>query len=148
MNMHINPEAVAAIQAEMEADQHKGTIEKAIEDADAIRENLVAVKGEDFARLVEIGVLVHKHTKLVAFLADIVSSVVEDFGREQRTALGHVAASIGAKMLSHASLIYSKDDLNREQAEELTNWIDKIVDAEHRGVEKFASELFGEDHED
>lgn len=145
----IKPEDLAKIQADLKAEAQaapNNPIEQALESADAIRDSLLAVKGEKYARLVEIGVLIHKQNKLMAFVTDVLSEAFEDFSDDQRNAMAHISASLGAKTLSHASLIcHDNKDLSKEQAKELTEWMDRIVDAEEQGVNSIASQLFGKE---
>jgi len=150
MNLHISPEDMAKIQEHLKEEMSckpANPIAKALESADAIRENLVAVKGEKYALLVEIGVLIHKRTKLMAFVTSVMSDVIEEFGDEQRMAIGQVDASLSAKTLNYAAIIYGGEDFKAADAQELTGWIDKIIDAEDSGVSGLANELFGKEDE-
>ena len=146
MNIPTNPELQAEIdatlKAEQESESEKSVIDKVVEGANEIRENLKAVKGEQYARLVEIGVLVHKRSQLTAALAQF----ARDAGAPAPVIMmiGHADASLGAATLNHAALMLNiKADAG--YAKELTEWIDRITDAEQAGIESVKDQLFGDD---
>lgn len=140
MNMNIDAATIAQLQEEINAESNKGLLDKISESADTIRENLKSIKGEDYARLVEVGVLIHKRVKLTKFLLDILSEEVEDFGDEHARIFSHIDASMSAHILNHACKIM-KEDADAEYAAELTSWIDRIIDAEQDGIDMFAKDL-------
>lgn len=116
-------------------------IERAFESANTIRDNLISIKGEGYARLVDMCVLVTKQTKLVALL----SSAAFDDNETIMKHIGGINAAIGGRMISHAAHIFNKD-FGEKDAEELTTWADLITKAEDLGVKQELNELIkGED---
>ena len=66
MNIKLDTETLAKLKAEIDEAQakEKDPVAMAYESADNIRRSLVAVRGEDYADVVEIGVIVSKMMKL------------------------------------------------------------------------------------
>lgn len=148
MNFNVTPEMLAQIEADLkkESEQDKGLIESALESATTIRENLIAIKGEEYARLVEIGVLTHKRIKLCSFLISILEEAVEDFGPVQRMAFATIDTTMSARIINHACKLIAPD-ADAKYAAELTSWIDRIVDAETDGIAGIEEKLFGKEDE-
>ena len=142
MNIKLNPELEAQLAAEQAAEATKSIVDKVTESANTIRENLVAVKGEDYARLIEIGVLVHKRSQLMS----AVLAFAADAGAPKtvRKVIASLDASLSAHVLQHAAIIMNKE-ADEAYAKEMTEWIDRIADAEQAGVESVKDELFGDD---
>ena len=148
MNIPTNPELQAeidaALKAERESESEKSVIDQVVEGANTIRENLKAVKGEQYARLVEIGVLVHKRSQLTAAIVEF----ARDAGAPNSVIkmIGHADATLGAHTLNHAAIMLNAK-ADAEYAKELTDWIDRITDAEQAGIESVREQLFGDDDE-
>lgn len=122
-------------------------IERALEPADDIRRSLVAVRGEAYAKLVEIGVMTHKQVKLVNFLASCLMETAEGFDKEQHEQVGQIMALMCARCLTLASKIYAPNSGDLD-AKELTEWIDRITDAEDAAAGTIEQELFGKEGDD
>jgi len=149
MNLKLDAEMMAKIKAQLEKEQAEAPtdeIDKALEGAHDIRKNLIAVKGEEFARLAEIGVLIHKQMALNAFLLNGMMDAIEGFEEEHRRMIGDIQATMFARILNHACHIYTKDP-DTEFAESLTPWIDRITDAEQNGVKGLAEKFMKGDEE-
>ena len=122
-------------------------IERALEPAEDIRRSLVAVRGEAYAKLVEIGVMTHKQVKLVNFLATCLMETADGFGEEQHEQVGQIMAMMCARSLTLASKIYAPNSGDLD-AKELTEWIDRITDAEDAAAGTIEQELFGKDDDE
>jgi len=140
--MNLNFEDLAKLTDKISAeDRPSNPVERALESADAIRENLHKIKGEKYARLVEMCVLVTKQTKLNALL----SSIAFDDNELLMKHIGGINALLMSKMISHASQIYD-GKFDQEDADELTKWADRITKAEEKGIEQELGHLIkGED---
>jgi hypothetical protein len=122
-------------------DQHRHPVERALESANTIRENLTKIKGENYARLVEMCVLVTKQTKLNAML----SSIAFDDNEHLMKHIGGINALLMSKMISHAANIMDPK-FSEKEADELTEWADRITKAEQQGIEQELGHLIkGED---
>lgn len=143
MNIKIDPETMAQITQEIEDEANKGLIERAIESAETIRKNLVSIKGEEYANLVEIGVLVHKRTQLMALVTSIASDADENFTERHRKTLCGIDATMSAHVLTLAAKNLSAN-ADSDYAHELTGWIDRIIKAEEDGIDSIADQLFGD----
>lgn len=147
MNMTPDAETLAKIRAQLEqesSDAPQDPISKALEGADDIRKNLVAIKGEKYAALVEVGVLVFKMSGLLNFLSNLVLNSVEGYDEGHHTQIGRIHATMGAQMLSSAAVICF-DDPSKMDAEELTHWIDRIIAAEKAAEPIITKLIFGKD---
>lgn len=137
--MNIRPEDLTRIHKELEQEQEpQNPVDKAMESAELIRENIKAIRGERYLRLVDIGVLIQKSTQLNAFLAH---GALED---EQVEQVGHITAAINSKVINNAANLYNSE-FDGDQAVELLGWIDRIVEAEKAGVEKHIAGLMADD---
>lgn len=147
MNMHIDPDTFAKIQAQLEQERGNAPtnkIDQAFESAGDIRSSLVSVKGERYARLVEIGVTIHKQMSIAAFTCKALADSGEMDSAATQQILD-IAAKMYAQMLNHACVLY-KEDHNMEFAHELTGWVDRVLNAEEVAAKTITKELFkGED---
>lgn len=132
------------LEQEIKTEQTKGVIEQAIESAEAIRENLLAVKGEKFAKVVEISVMVQKRTKLGAVLLTFVENASENFNPLHRHLISHADASLGAHIMATACDLagFIGSDFD---AQEMMEWSDRILKAEADGIHSMEKQLFGKE---
>ena len=147
MNMTPDAETLAKIRAQLEqenSEKPRDPISKALEGADDIRKNLVAIKGEKYAALVDVGVLVFKMSGLLNFLSNMVLNHVDGYDENHHTQIGRIHATMGAQMMSSASVICF-DDPGKLNAEELTHWIDRIIEAEKAAEPIITKLIFGKD---
>lgn len=118
----------------------KTPFDKAIESSMDLRANLVAIRGEEFARAVEIGVLIDKQMRLVHFLSSELKELAEGYGDAQHEAVRDINASVNAKIMTHASaLLIKKDDYD---AKEVIEWVERIVAAENKAADEIEKQLF------
>ena len=136
MNLNLDPKVAEEIKAQLAAEasgSDDNPLAKAMESAHIIRENLIAIKGESFARLVEIGVLVHKQMALNAFITQSLVEADVGFSKDVRKAILDIQSTIFAHMMNHACHLQS-DDPDASTAESITEWVDRIKEAEDSGV--------------
>lgn len=118
----------------------KTQFDKAIESSMDLRANLVAIRGEEFARAVEIGVLIDKQMRLVHFLSSGLKELADGYGDAQHEAVRDISASVNAKIMTHASsLLIKKDDYD---AKEVIEWVERIVAAENKAADEIEKQLF------
>jgi hypothetical protein len=136
--MNIRPEDLLRIKKELERESEPDNpIDQAMESAELIRENIAAIKGEQYLRLIEIGVLVQKAIELNAVLAH----TAFDDGSLQLTMIGKIGATLGGKIVSHASMLYMGQEMSADEAKEMISWVERIANAEKAGIEQLVGGL-------
>ena len=105
----------------------------------AMFESMRANKGEGFAKVVEVALYVRKRQELTA---QIVGSAVEAeaIPPEAANALQEVDAMLAAKIIATAASLASLGT-KKEMAEEVMNWVERIMDAEQISAKKLFGEL-------
>ena len=147
MNMTPDPETLAKIKAQLEQENNerpRDPISKAFESAEDIRKNLVAIKGEKYAAMVEIGALVFKMSGLLNFVSNVALNSVEGYDETVHGQIGRIYAGMGAQMLGNAGVICF-DDADKLDAAELTRWVDSIIAAEKTAEPIINKLIFGKD---
>jgi len=130
MNIKLDTETLAKLKAEIDEAQakEKDPVAMAYESADNIRRSLVAVRGEDYADVVEIGVIVSKMMKLFKILADQAFKHMEN-PENTDLMLREIVSTMCAEILGRSSSLIQKE-MTDAQAAEITDWIDRIIKAE------------------
>jgi hypothetical protein len=125
-----------------EANRKKDPIETAMQSAIEIMDMLKATKGENYMRLVEIGLLVRKNQDLLHAMvgAAIAGGEVPELAG---TMLGQVNAQISAKILGIASRMggVMHNSPKGTDAEELMSWVDRVLEAESKGAKSLIESL-------
>ena len=88
----------------------------------------MAVRGEDYADVVEIGVIVSKMMKLFKILADQAFKHMEN-PENTDLMLREIVSTMCAEVLGRSSSLIQKE-MTDAQAAEITDWIDRIIKAE------------------
>ena len=143
MNIEINPETLAQINEQLAAEQRtksKNPIEKALESAEDIRANIKAVKGEAYLNAVNFGVNVHKIVSLNASVCSMLTDAEED-AKVPVMIIGRVFSHMMAGMLNDYCDALQLNDRSKQFAEELTEWVDRVREAEEAGVKGLVNEL-------
>jgi hypothetical protein len=136
--MNIRPEDLLRIKKDLEQEtEPDNPIDQAMESAELIRENIASIKGEQYLRLIEIGVLVQKTIELNAVLAH----TAFDDESLQLTMIGKIGATLGGKIVSHASMLYMGQEMSADEAKEMISWVERIANAEKAGIEQLVGGL-------
>lgn len=113
-------------------------MERAMESAEIIRQNIASIKGDRYLGLVEAAVLIHKQTKLMAFIAH------QFISEDQLEAIGHIHSQINARIIDITVHIYD-EDFSPSDAKELMIWVDRISNAEDAGIRSEIDNLIPRD---
>jgi len=136
--MNIRPEDLLRIKKELERESEPDNpIDQAMESAELIRENIAAIKGEQYLRLIEIGVLVQKSIELNAFLAHGLLEGEED----KLQLIGKIGASVGGRIVSHAAMLYLGQEMTADEAKEMISWVERITKAEQAGIKQLVGDM-------
>jgi hypothetical protein len=104
-------------------------------------ESIAQTKGVPYARVVELATHIRKKQELMTIMVSgMVSNehIPEDAGK----ALMALDSSISAKIISLACDIAQLKIKNKEGAEEIMNWTDRIMEAEQAGAKNLFGDLF------
>lgn len=142
MNINVDAQTLATIKAQLEEElksKPTSAIDKAFESAEEIRQNIHAIKGEMYLMAVDFGLSVNKAVHLNAALSSMVTQA------DPRSAIpvamaGEGFARLMAGMLNdYCDALGIRED-SEEFARELTEWIDRVFQAEQAGVKKLIKE--------
>lgn len=136
--MNIRPEDLLRIKKDLEQEATpENPIDQAMESAELIRENIAAIRGEQYLRLIEIGVLVQKAIELNAVLAH----TAFDDESLQLQIIGKIGATLGGKIMSHASMLYLGQEMTTEEVKEMISWVERITKAEQAGIKQLVGDM-------
>lgn len=137
----MNVQITIDLHREQTAVEKKDPIEKALESAHEIMDSLRGTKGEGYARLVEMGMLVRKNQDLLHAMigAGIAGGELPEHAGEL---VAKISAHMNAKMLSLASHIADPEGARtKEHGKELMDWVDKMIAAEGKAVTSLIGDL-------
>lgn len=127
-----------------EEKRKKNPIEEALQGAVEIMDMLRATKGEKYAMLVELGMLVRKNQDLLHAMvgAAIAGGEVPEPAGD---IMGHINAQISAKIIGIASRMGDVARGSANEAEELMGWVDRMLVAEGKGAKGLMESIMKED---
>ena len=126
---------------QIEAAKKKNPIEEALGGAFEMMDMLRATKGENYVRLVEIGMLIRKNQDILhTMIGAAISGGELSEGKAQMVA--DVGSMVSAKILALSARIagIAKAD-KREDAEELMGWVDRVLEEEAKGAKGLIESL-------
>lgn len=137
--MNIRAEDMQRIQEQLASETGpQDPMERAMDSAEIIRQNIASIKGDRYLGLVEAAVLIHKQTKLMAFIAHHFMS------EDQVEAIGRIHSQINARIIDTTAHIYD-EDFSASDAKELLSWVDRISNAEDAGIKSEIDNLMPRD---
>jgi hypothetical protein len=122
-------------------DNDRPKIEKALESAEQIMDNIKATRGVNYARMVEIGMLVRKASELNGILLH---------GLVMKGAINEKAASVAdqamgtmlARMMAlSARITFGSDEAGQKEAPEVLQWVTRMIQTEQDAVKPFMDEV-------
>lgn len=119
----------------------KSVIDAALETAMDIRQNLLSIRGPEYLRVVEIGVLIKKQMKIMSFLSGGLVMSAEGYGEKQHELMGNVSSMLLAKILTHSMHLAFGNDDDQAAAKEVQDWIDRLTEAEEMASGTIEKEL-------
>jgi len=111
----------------------KDPLETAFESAFDMMDSIRATHGEDYAKVVEIALLVRKNQELIGTLA-MTAVQTEAIPAMAGAIVEKINAEISSKIIGTAAKIANLE-INGKTAEELMGWADRILEAESKGAE-------------
>jgi len=138
MNINVDAETIAKINAQLEAEERAkpdNELDKALESAHEIRENIRAIKGEKYLMAVDFGLTVNKAVHVNAALSQMIIQA-EPKSEIPVTLAGHAHSSMMASLLNEYCDALGLIEDTENFARELTEWIDRVFEAEQSGVKK------------
>lgn len=142
MNINVDKKMLAKIKAQLEQEIKETPVdqfEQALESADDIRRSIDAIHGDRYGTLIEVGVLVRKNLRLLAALTSELG--LQGVPAPLMTVVKDVATQINAHLLSHAANLY-QDQFSQEDSKQMTEWIDRICNAEDAAMEVLEKDIF------
>lgn len=123
-----------------EAEKPKNKFDEAFCSAFEIMQTLKATRGENYAKAVEVALMVRKQGELVAMLTDTVAKAT-DMPDAIAKMLLDTHNSMSARILAKFMRLSNPDVANMQDcAEELMGWVDRVMDAEKDGVANLLKE--------
>ena len=117
-----------------EAEKPKNKFDEAFCSAIDIMQTLKATRGENYAKAVEVALMVRKQGELVAMLTDTVAKAT-DMPDVIAKMLLDTHNVMSAKILARFMRVAVPDIADmQETAEEVMSWVDRVMDAEKDGV--------------
>lgn len=117
-----------------EAEKPKNKFDEAFCSAVEIMQTLKATRGENYAKAVEVALMVRKQGELVAMLTDVVAKAT-DMPEPVATMLRETHNVMSAKILARFMRVAVPDIADmQDTAEEVMGWVDRVMDAEKDGV--------------
>jgi len=111
----------------------KDPLETAFESAFDMMDSIKATHGDDYAKVVEIALLVRKNQELIGTLA-MTAVQTEAIPAMAGAIVEKINAEISSKIIGTAAKIANLE-INGKTAEELMGWADRILEAESKGAE-------------
>lgn len=118
-----------------EAEKPQHPIEQAFESAFEIMDSLRATRGENFANVVEGGIIIRKQTELFALLLSVIedAELVPDAALKM---LKHISTEMSARTLSKLAKVSGvvEEGKGSESAEDIMTWVERVIQAEQSGA--------------
>ena len=115
-------------------DEPKGDVDKALESAFAVMENIAKTKGDEYASMVEVVILTLKRKQLVDLLLTMLSDMTE-MPKAVRKGLEKIDGEISVRTIARACSATSLDLNTDERAKELMDCAHRVMDCEETGIE-------------
>ena len=123
-----------------EAEKPKNKFDEAFCSAYEIMQTLKATRGENYAKAVEVAMMVRKQGELVAMLTDTVAKAT-DMPKPIAKMLLDTHNSMSARILARFMRVSNPEIVDmQDTAEELMGWVDRVMDAEKDGVANLLKE--------
>lgn len=122
-----------------EAAREKDPMEKAFEPAFDMMDSIKATHGEDYAKVVEIALLMRKNQELLQVMAmtAVQTEAIPEIAGE---IVQRINSELSAKVISVAARI-AKIEVNGKAAEQLMGWADRILEVESKGADTLLKEV-------
>jgi hypothetical protein len=136
MNINVDAETLATIKAQLEKElksKPTNAIDKAFESAEEIRQNIRAIKGEAYLKAVDFGILINKAVHINAALSSMIIEI-EPKSEVVVKVAGHAHSSMMASLVNDYCDALGLLEDTHNFARELTEWIDRVFNAEQSGV--------------
>ena len=119
--------------------REKDPMEKAFEPAFDMMDSIKATHGEDYAKVVEIALLIRKNQELLNVMAmtAVQTDAIPEIAGE---IVQRINAEISAKIIGVAARI-AKIEVNGKSAEELMGWADRILEVESKGADSLFKDM-------
>jgi hypothetical protein len=141
MNIKLDAETLAKINAQLEQEREAkpdSPLGKALEYAQEIRENILAIKGETYLKAIDFGLIINKAVHINAAISQMIIDT-DPRAAVTVTVAGHAHSSMMASLLSDYCEALGVHENSEEFAKEMTDWIDRVFDAEQAGVKQLFS---------